>query len=532
MKRIVLILLSICFLQLSAQEYFFEFIPGWRAIAPIEYENGYEIIGFTSTEPQQNHVMISELSSDGVLVDQLEFDFNSESVRNIQFLQVNSHISEPEYRASAGSIRFEDNNELAGIIVRWNSDYSDTLRTHILQLDSATSFRSIQKVDIDLLLLTAYVQEFSLDIYTSLLLIDTLGNIQWRQDFYCDDLPASICRLQPIHTLQCPDGGYLLTCRQVRTNNSCNFPVSSTLIKTDAQGNEEWRTRPGPHETFYVEPGWPVLLDNGNIMFFWTNNFYDPPPVDGCWQINDSSTVRFAEFELTNGQLIQEGGYVDILPNVYNGLDAQLYYLSQAQQLSNGSIILSGGNYTHAFIAKVSQEGELLWYRTHLPEQAENEGLGNGEVTTYIYGLIETSDGGFLGVGEFQVNPFFSDTWPDGFQTAFALKLDEYGCQEPGCQLVGIPDYVIQDSRLRVYPNPLSGAELNIRFPQEVQVERVDLVDAVGRIIPDSKFKIQGSYSDNLESAILNLEFLAPGLYSLLITTRDGSVYSGKVIVE
>jgi hypothetical protein len=45
-------------------------------------------------------------------------------------------------------------------------------------------------------------------------------------------------------------------------------------------------------------------------------------------------------------------------------------------------------------------------------------------------------------------------------------------------------------------------------------------------------FQIQSSYSDNLESAILNLEFLAPGLYSLILTTQDGAVYSEKVIIE
>ena len=57
-------------------------------------------------------------------------------------------------------------------------------------------------------------------------------------------------------------------------------------------------------------------------------------------------------------------------------------------------------------------------------------------------------------------------------------------------------------------------------------------VDSQGRVIPDSKFKVEGSTSDNLESAILNLESLAPGLYTLLITARDGRLFSEKVVVE
>jgi hypothetical protein len=131
----------------------------------------------------------------------------------------------------------------------------------------------------------------------------------------------------------------------------------------------------------------------------------------------------------------------------------------------------------------------------------------------------------------------FTDTSVDFNPRTWLVKVDACGDLEwQGCAPVGIGEFEIlsrnDGMKLEIYPNPVSGNEINIRFPQEVVVERVVMVDAKGRIIPDSKFKVQGSYSDNLESAILNLEFLAPGLYSLLITTRDGSVYSGKVIVE
>ena len=521
MNRLIVISLLLLGIQSRAQVTFFELTPGWRAVLPVENLDGYKLIGFTSTEPQQNHVIISELSLTGGLLNQSEFDFDAEVIRNFQFLQVNSHLSDLEFKASAGSIRFEETNELAGLIVRWNSDYSDTLSTYVIQLDSATSFRSIQKVDIDRLLLTAYVQEFSLDIYTSLLLLDTLGNIQWRQDFYCDDLPASICRLQPIHTLSCPDGGYLLTCRQVRTNNSCNFPVSSTLIKTDAQGNEQWRIRPGPHVDFYVEPGWPVLLDNGNVMFFWTDYLYDPPPADGCWQGNDSATVRFAEFELINGDLIQEGGYAEILPNVNNGIDYQWYFLSQAQLLSDGNILLSGGNLRDAFIAKVSQEGDLLWYRTHVPQEVLDEGLDINPVDTYIHGLIETSDGGFLGVGEFQVDPFSSDIWPDGFQTAFALKLDEYGCLEPGCEVVSIEEIDSEDEIYRIYPNPVSDV-LHIQTSDRKVWDQIRISDILGREL----------INERIVNSVVDVSDLKTGLYVLTLYSKGLPIHSQKILKE
>ena len=535
MTRVVLIAFSFCLIQLPAQEYFFEFIPGWKAYYAEESMNGYYVLGSNYDDVFENHVQTTDLDFLGSILSESEFDYPEDSIKNLQFTRFNSFLSEEQKNFSVGSIRVTATQEFKGILVKWNSDYTDTLMTSAIQLDSATELRTIQKVGINQLLISAYVQANNFDLYTSLLETDTLGNIQWQQDFYCDNLPASICRLQPIHTLQCPDGGYLLTCRQVRTNNSCNFPVSSTLIKTDAQGNEQWRIRPGPHETFYVEPGWPVLLDNGNIMFFWTDPRYDPPPTDGCWQVNDSATVRLAEIDLSDGAILTEGDFSDILPNVYNGLDYQRYYLSQAQMISDGDIILSGSNLRDAFIAKVSQAGELIWFRTHVPQAVLDEGLDLNAVDTYIHGLIETSDGGFLGVGEFQVNPFFSETWPDGFQTAFALKLDEYGCLEPGCEVVGIPDWEIQDSRLEIFPNPVSGNEINIRFPQEVGVESMVMVDAWGSEVclrlESLRFEVSAHSETNFKLQTKELQTLS-GLYTLIITTREGSVYSGKVMIE
>jgi hypothetical protein len=56
-------------------------------------------------------------------------------------------------------------------------------------------------------------------------------------------------------------------------------------------------------------------------------------------------------------------------------------------------------------------------------------------------------------------------------------------------------------------------------------VEKVQIIDGQGRFIPDSKFKVP-------TAIILNLEFLAPGLYTLIVTTKDGMVCSEKVIIE
>jgi hypothetical protein len=89
---------------------------------------------------------------------------------------------------------------------------------------------------------------------------------------------------------------------------------------------------------------------------------------------------------------------------------------------------------------------------------------------------------------------------------------------------------------LEVYPNPYSrgsSVSLGVRIPAGVQLTQVLVYDVMGRVIPDSKFKYQGVDSDYLESGILNLEFNQPaGLYTLLLTTKNGEVFSAKVMVE
>jgi hypothetical protein len=89
---------------------------------------------------------------------------------------------------------------------------------------------------------------------------------------------------------------------------------------------------------------------------------------------------------------------------------------------------------------------------------------------------------------------------------------------------VGISEFQVQDSRLEIFPNPAS-TRLNVRIPQGTVVDHVILVDAMGRII-------QGSYSENLESVSLNIESLPLGLYTLILTSEDGELFSSKFVKE
>jgi hypothetical protein len=103
-----------------------------------------------------------------------------------------------------------------------------------------------------------------------------------------------------------------------------------------------------------------------------------------------------------------------------------------------------------------------------------------------------------------------------------ALKVDQYRCLEPGCQILdNLPEY--EQGKLQVWPNP-TNSFLNAQLPAGAKVESIVLVDALGRI-SNSLSLISDSGNT------LKLEIPA-GLYSLILTAKDGAVYSEKVVVE
>ncbi|MEZ4798626.1 MAG: hypothetical protein R2809_02380 [Flavobacteriales bacterium] len=77
-----------------------------------------------------------------------------------------------------------------------------------------------------------------------------------------------------------------------------------------------------------------------------------------------------------------------------------------------------------------------------------------GNAWHYLNSFKETSDGGYVAVGYIEQrgnnpNPLLESPW--------IIKVDEYGCLEPGCQLVNVEEIVIGlENTMSVFPNPVS----------------------------------------------------------------------------
>ncbi|MCB9052971.1 MAG: T9SS type A sorting domain-containing protein [Lewinellaceae bacterium] len=145
------------------------------------------------------------------------------------------------------------------------------------------------------------------------------------------------------------------------------------------------------------------------------------------------------------------------------------------------------GLYFNGVLAKISPDGVLLWkrYYQHIPSQRTRH---------YINDLAQAPDGGFIMAGEVR------DTVNAPRQQGWLLKVDEYGCLVPGCELVssveepkssddshafaegfGSRRKSSDDCTLLLYPNPVSEA-LQVYFTAPAGGEHhFRILDAQGR---------------------------------------------------
>jgi hypothetical protein len=107
-------------------------------------------------------------------------------------------------------------------------------------------------------------------------------------------------------------------------------------------------------------------------------------------------------------------------------------------------------------VAKVSPEGDSLWSRIIIhPDHP------NFEEDDMLYDLKELPGSGFVLVGE------SGHYLAPPTQQGWLLRLDEYGCLVPGCQLVSSVEEQSEEAHLSVllYPNPAQNI-LNVFVPE------------------------------------------------------------------
>ncbi len=465
---------------LFSQETFFKFTSGYMGRKIYKTENSYITVAINAYSAYNNYLDFEKLSLTGDSITNWRYELDTCSATETLYSQCYTDILD-DYAYISGTIVGENTGSLYGFLGKFSSDLQTEIWTipYILA-NQSTTFRVIKAKNDTSLILGAYCKN-SNDLYTTFLEVDTLGNIRWQKDFDC----SGDCNMKPFHILPTQDNGFIFTCYESHINGQPGTEeLQTAVIKTDSLGNTQWRHTWGGDTTKNMG-SWVVPLDDGNYLYAWTDCYR----TGYLGQHNDEGTFRFAKFDI-NGNIIW---YKDMLNHMPQG---RSYEISQMELMPDGNIMVSGYIGTEGILIKIDQDANLIWYRELMPP-----GLSMEENNVYqkmeILGVTFTSDGGFILAGEYFSAP--GVIFENGYQSAYAYKLDEYGCYTPGCQ---IHDAVEEKEKtaekgFSIYPNPANDFIVIASFvlsevegeAKQSQAKTIKIYDLTGEIVKQTPLR-------------------------------------------
>ncbi|MCO6490633.1 MAG: hypothetical protein J5I98_19615 [Phaeodactylibacter sp.] len=273
--------------------------------------------------------------------------------------------------------------------------------------------------------------------------LDTAGRFVWSQTFGItsrDDTPHNV--------IVAPDG-YIIAAIRDNTNIARqDYEARNHLFKIDEQGEVLWEYF-SPVGELRGKEGRAIATTDGGLLVFTGQGvevYVNPVTGQLRWHnyvfkldsnrqeewgvlVRDSFHAISYNNQLTSGIEIQDGSGYAVAGNLIEGTPED-------------------GLYFNGVLAKISTEGVLLWkrYYQHIPSQRTRH---------YINDLAQAPGGGFIMVGEVR------DTVNAPRQQGWLLKVDEYGCLVPGCELLqsaGDSKSPADLPRLLLYPNPAAAA--------------------------------------------------------------------------
>lgn len=274
------------------------------------------------------------------------------------------------------------------------------------------------------------------------------------------------------------------------------------VLKTDADGNELWRKFIGGN---YDQPEFKFItaLQNGDILVGTaagvSNSFH-----------GDAFAARYS----SSGTLLWQQRYNHEWNNSF---------FTKGLELEDGSIVMGGYRgvlvETDSFqtvsrfttFTRISAGGDVIWDRIlYINEIGVN----------VIYGFIPTSDGGYFCYG----------SATDPTQRSWVIKLDEWGCNAPGCApVVGAssPSGEVSTPTLAAYPNPFQDQlRLEYRLPPDVAFARLQVCDSQGRRLLDTPI-LEGAPAGDVVWAPGSL---APGIYIATLSAQGYAPVSVKIV--
>lgn len=333
---------------------------------------------------------------------------------------------------------------------------------------------------------------------------DAQGNQEWVQTY------GAANRFEKAKSIDLTDGGGYFVGGTVSTTSL--LITDRQVFKINAQGAVQWSRSWGT-----VQSDGPALVTtaaDGHVLVAGSKGntpewFYRP---------------YLAKLNKNNGSTIWERGYGD-------SLNSEGYFTVVQEVTPGGDLITGGSTLTNepvlgimyrGSLLRTTNTGDSLWMRYYDYYDA-NVSDGRG----YFRDVQPTSDGGFIAVGQaLPAGPYTSDVW--------VVKVDGHGCLEPGCHLITGMETQITNLRgaLTVAPNPVvsgGAVQVSIALPENFKQRgalKLTVVSSDGRIVKEA----------TLPEAVCSLNFhlsdFASGLYHVHLSDDARWVSGAKLVVE
>lgn len=333
---------------------------------------------------------------------------------------------------------------------------------------------------------------------------DAQGNQEWVQTY------GAANRFEKAKSIDLTDDGGYFVGGTVSTTSL--LITDRQVFKINAQGAVQWSRSWGT-----VQSDGPALVTtaaDGHVLVAGSKgNTPDWPYLSYLAKLdkNDGSTI----WERAYGDPLSTDGYFTVVQEISPGGDL----ITGGSTLTYEPVL---GIMYRGSLLRTTSTGDSLWMR-YFDYYDDDVSDGRG----YFRDVQPTSDGGFIAVGQaLPVGPYTSDVW--------VVKTDGYGCLEPGCHLITGMQTQITNLRgaLAVAPNPVASGgavQLSIALPESFKQRgalKLTVVSSDGRIVKEA----------TLPEAVCSLNFhlsdFASGLYHVHLSDDARWVSGAKLVVE
>lgn len=435
--------------------------------------NLYELFG-VSGEPGYRRVIRRRIDFNGNFVDDVERDLGdpplSPGIAESFKKMGTGYVATYSYFFGALCERYDSNFQLEWGHVEENTDTSSLYFT-----------RSVQLMDGNILALGHSIlteNVLSNDSAGPIIIskITPIGNLIWQKS------------ITPEKAFGKVNSAFELSNNDIILSGTQAYEdFDAIVMRLDSEGNLLWqKTFQSAQEEEYDDLWCPSVQVNDSILVLSYGYGYDDEYPPQPWLESSVRKLHLVKLNVNTQEIIWEQEY----PQIYGG---RHYMNDIISSVDNGFVVC--GNLGHlmywplfgptvpgfdfSYLAKTNSEGELQWQRRYTYSSDSTMFYGD---QNFLFDVELAPDGGYVACG------YLNDFGISPESNAWVIKVDEFGCLEPGCQNVDVNEIRLDMvDALSIYPNPVTTnctVELNIstnRITHSNEETSLILIDPTGK---------------------------------------------------